>query len=84
MRISASQVAPPGPQMISSRGIATRYGVHLASIRRWVVCGAIPPPDQTICRRHYWRLETLEMFDRRSTAKRAAKRQPPSRVEKTA
>ena len=41
-------------RLISARGLATRYGIHLRSVARWVARGVIPPPDQIICDRRYW------------------------------
>jgi hypothetical protein len=70
-RGNAAQIAPYGKQLIQARGVATRYGIHLGSISRWIARGVIPPPDQIICRRRYWFLTTLEAVDRRHTVEHA-------------
>lgn len=58
--------------LLPARAVATRYGVHLRSISRWVSRGVIPPPDEVINARRYWLLETLERADRRRTLEAAA------------
>jgi hypothetical protein len=58
--------------LLPARAVATRYGVHLRSISRWVARGVIPPPDEVINDRRYWLLETLEKADRRRTVEAAA------------
>jgi hypothetical protein len=65
----------PGSRLLSAPAVAARYGVHLRSVSRWVARGVIPPPDQIICARRYWFLETLERADRRRTVEAAAKSQ---------
>ncbi len=59
--------------LLPTRAVATRYGVHLRSISRWVARGIIPPPDEVINARRYWLLETLEKADRRRTIEAAAR-----------
>jgi hypothetical protein len=75
--IPVEQVSPYVQRLlISARTVASRYGVHLRSISRWVARGVIPPPDQVINARRYWFLETLEQADRRRTIEASAKGQP--------
>jgi hypothetical protein len=59
--------------LLPARAVATRYGVHLRSISRWVARGVIPPPDEVINLRRYWLLQTLEKADRRRTVEAAAR-----------
>jgi hypothetical protein len=61
-------------RLISARGLASRYGIHLRSISRWIARGVIPPPDQIICDRRYWYVETLDAADRARTVAAGTKR----------
>ncbi|SCB13402.1 hypothetical protein GA0061099_1001973 [Bradyrhizobium yuanmingense] len=58
-------------RLIPARDVATRYGVHLRSIVRWVAMGVIPRPDQIINRRNYWWIDTLDAADRARTVEAA-------------
>ena len=58
-------------RLISARGLATRYGIHLRSVARWVARGVIPPPDQIICDRRYWLVSSLDEADRKNTVNTA-------------
>lgn len=70
------QTAPygPGSRLLSAPAVAQRYSVHLRSISRWVARGVIPPPDQRINDRRYWREATLEQADRQRTIDSAAQK----------
>jgi hypothetical protein len=77
--VPPDQISPypqQGRQLLPARRVADYYGVHLGSVRRWVVTGVIPPADVVINRRRYWFRETLEAADRRHTAERAKSSQP--------
>jgi hypothetical protein len=77
-RIPAEQISPYDQRLVPARGVASRYGIHLRSIARWVTRGVIPPPDQVICDRRYWYVEALDQADRRRTIEAGAKGQPAS------
>jgi predicted site-specific integrase-resolvase len=78
----ADQVSPFGGSnprpLLSARRVATRYGVHLGSIDRWVRFGKIPPPDVYVGRLRFWRPETLEEADRQNTIARVAAKAKPA------
>jgi hypothetical protein len=65
------QPFPTGP-LLPTRGVATRYSVCPRTIKRWTASGIIPPPDETINGRFYWRLKTLERGDQRRTVEAGA------------
>jgi hypothetical protein len=74
--IPPDQISPRGPasphrQLVQARGVATRYGIHLGSISRWIARGALPPPDLILNDRRYWYLESLEACERLHTAEHA-------------
>ncbi len=78
--ISADQVSPHElklGQLLPARGVAQYYGIHLRSIARWVARGVIPPPDQVINDRRYWRIATLEKADRERTIEAGRSRPVP-------
>jgi hypothetical protein len=77
-RIPAEQISPYEQRLVPARGVASRYGIHLRSIARWVARGVIPPPDQVICDRRYWYVEALDQADRRRTIEAGAKGQAAS------
>ena len=68
-------------RLIGARGLATRYGIHLRTIARWVSRGVIPPPDQYILSRRYWTLGNLEAFDRRRTVEAATRNSQSTSTE---
>jgi hypothetical protein len=80
--IPSDQVTPYGPnpivdrRFLSTHMVAKRYNVHMRSIARWVARGVIPPPDLTICNRHYWDAAALDHHDRQRVAERAAPTKP--------
>jgi hypothetical protein len=76
--IPPDQISPRGPaspsrQLIQARGVATRYGVHLGTLWRWIDKGILPPPDQIINDRRYWYLDSLEAAERRRTVESAGR-----------
>ena len=77
MTIPSDQVSPHETRLLQARAVANRYDVHLRSISRWVARGVIPPPDQVINDRRYWRLETLEKADRERTIEAGRSRPVP-------
>jgi hypothetical protein len=74
--IPKEQTSPYGLRLLSAPAVAERYSIHLRSVSRWVARGVIPPPDERILDRRYWRLSTLEQADRRRTIETAAKHSP--------
>jgi hypothetical protein len=66
------QTLPPARRLLSARGVASRYGVHLGSLSRWIASGVIPPPDTYINRVRFWFVESLDAADRRRAAEHAA------------
>jgi DNA-binding transcriptional MerR regulator len=78
--IPAEQVSPYAHRLphrlLPAAHVATRYGVHLRTVSRWVARGVIPPPDQVINGRRYWLFETLEQADRRRTVEAGASLSP--------
>jgi hypothetical protein len=61
------QTSPVVKRVLPARAVATRYGIHLRSIARWVARGIIPPPDRLINGRRYWLVESLDQADRKNT-----------------
>jgi hypothetical protein len=50
--------------LLPARQVWSRYGVHVATIDRWVEGGFFPPPDLVLRTRRYWRRATLETWER--------------------
>jgi hypothetical protein len=66
--------SPKPPKKLNhSRAVAARYGQKSTrTIRRWVVAGTFPPPDQVINGKNYWWEETLIAHERRLVAEKPA------------
>ena len=63
----------PLKRLISSRDVCNRYGLKAPrSLRRWVVVGVFPPPDQIIRGRNYWWETTLIKHERRLVVERSS------------
>ena len=66
-------MSTPLKRLIPSRGVCERYGLKAArSLRRWVLAGVFPPPDQVIRGRNYWWESTLTQHERRLVAERSS------------
>jgi hypothetical protein len=72
MKIPPEQVSPSVKRVLPARAVASRYGIHLRSISRWIARGIIPLPTRTINGRRYWLSEVLDAADRQHTAEAAA------------
>jgi hypothetical protein len=76
--IPPDQLSPFGlassRRLVQARGVATRYGIHLGSVSRWIARGVIPPPDLILNDRRYWYLASLESAERRNAVEHAGAR----------
>lgn len=57
---------------LSDRQLAERFGVHRATIWRWVQSGDFPKPVQLSTGTTRWSLDTIEAYEARRSADSAA------------
>lgn len=74
--VPVDQVSTYDRQLLSARRVATRYGVHIRTLSRWVARKVIPLPDVLIGERKYWYADSLDAADRKRTIEAGAKAQP--------
>jgi predicted DNA-binding transcriptional regulator AlpA len=53
-----------GRVLVTSREVYRRYPIDKATLWRWINQGQFPKPDLVINRKRFWRLSTIDAFER--------------------
>ncbi len=72
MPFDIEQVSPSATRLVPARAVASRYGISLRSVDRWLAKEVLPAPDRIVNGRRYWLLASLERADRAHTVNAAA------------